>query len=395
MSVFSAVRIDAIEEVIAGVGDGLDVVDVLHSLVDKRLVRSVAAGGSHRFTMLQTIRDFADEKLQASPELGPAGRRAHATFYAIRRPPDPRPRRRPARLALEELDVEMGNLRTAWQYWVEASDLARLRSMLDALWAYHDFRGWYHGAAGLAATSSPSGDTPGSPERDEEEMTLRVSLARVLMTVHGYTVEVDAEFRRALELASRPGQRSPRPVLRALATYHLNISEYEKTPPWAARCWSWPSVRAGTPPRRGPPDDRDRVRLRRRSPGGPRAPRPAAICSPRKCTARVGCGWEPVPEWWPASSRACCAGWGDGRTGPGPAAEAVELARKLNHPYSQAYAFYHVGYLELGRRDLAAARSWAGELRAVAVDNDYPIWRAPTSVLEGVALCGTGSPTKA
>ncbi len=53
MSVFSGARIDAIEEVIAGVGDGLDVVDVLTSLVDKSLVRSVAAGGSHRFTMLQ------------------------------------------------------------------------------------------------------------------------------------------------------------------------------------------------------------------------------------------------------------------------------------------------------------------------------------------------------
>ncbi len=78
--------------------------------------------------------------------------------------------------------------------------------MLDALWAYHDFRGWYHGAAGLSRDQlAVLVTTPGSPERDEEEMTLRVSLARALMTVHGYTVEVDAELRRALELASRPG----------------------------------------------------------------------------------------------------------------------------------------------------------------------------------------------
>ena len=61
-------------------------------------------------------------------------------------------------------------------------------------------------------------------------MTLRVSLARALMTVHGYTAEVDDEFRRALELASRPDAPIGRfPVLRALATYHLNISDYANT----------------------------------------------------------------------------------------------------------------------------------------------------------------------
>ncbi len=397
MSVFSGARIDAIEEVIAGVGDELDVVDVLTSLVDKSLVRSVAAGGSHRFTMLQTIRDFADEKLQASPELGPAGRRAHATFYADR-VADLTPALEGTRrdFALEELDVEIGNLRTAWQYWVEASDLARLRSMLDALWAYHDFRGWYHGAAGLSRDQlAVLVTTPGSPERDEEEMTLRVSLARALMTVHGYTVEVDAEFTRALELASRPGATITRvPVLRALATYHLNISEYEKTAALGRQVLEL-AEREG----------RDATRVEGHlmigigsafggdlREGLGHLDRAADLFTPEMhgsgqlrlgtspgVVARIVSGLLRWMGGWPDRARA-------------DAAEAVELARKLNHPYSQAYAFYHVGYLELGRRDLAAARSWAGELRAVAVDNDYPIWRALASVLEGVALCGMGSP---
>ena len=194
---------------------------------------------------------------------------------------------------------------------------------------------------------------------------------------------------------TRPGATITHvPVLRALATYHLNISEYEKTAALGRQVLEL-AEREG----------RDATRVEGHlmigigsafggdlREGLGHLDRAADLFTPEMhgsgqlrlgtspgVVARIVSGLLRWMGGWPDRARA-------------DAAEAVELARKLNHPYSQAYAFYHVGYLELGRRDLAAARSWAGELRAVAVDNDYPIWRALASVLEGVALCGMGSP---
>ncbi len=71
-------------------------------------------------------------------------------------------------------------------------------------------------------------------------------------------------------------------------------------------------------------------------------------------------------------------------------AAAVEVARKLNHPFSLAYALYHAGLLDLNRRRLEQVREKAIELAAVAAANDYPVWRALASVLHGVANCGLG-----
>ncbi|MBA2313003.1 MAG: tetratricopeptide repeat protein [Actinobacteria bacterium] len=57
----------------------LDVLDGLGSLVDKSLVRAVA-GEDERFSMLETIREYAAERLEGSGEDGEI-RRAHAEYF--------------------------------------------------------------------------------------------------------------------------------------------------------------------------------------------------------------------------------------------------------------------------------------------------------------------------
>ena len=62
----------------------IDVLDGLAGLVEKSLVRRVdEPGGEPRVAMLQTIRAFAADRLDAAtgPALS-AVRRAHATYYA-------------------------------------------------------------------------------------------------------------------------------------------------------------------------------------------------------------------------------------------------------------------------------------------------------------------------
>jgi hypothetical protein len=70
--------------------------------------------------------------------------------------------------------------------------------------------------------------------------------------------------------------------------------------------------------------------------------------------------------------------------------DGLELARRLNHPFSLAYALYHVGFFDVNRHRWEGAHQRAMELGAVATENDYPVWRALASVLQGVANCGLG-----
>ena len=55
----------------------------MQSLVDKSLLRSVdGVGGKRWFSMLETIREYASERLNSRPELADELRRRHAEHFA-------------------------------------------------------------------------------------------------------------------------------------------------------------------------------------------------------------------------------------------------------------------------------------------------------------------------
>ena len=87
LAVFADAEIAAVEAVVARVdavdGIALDVLDGLAGLADKSLVRQVDVPGSEpRVAMLETIREFAADRLDQRPDLGARARRAHATYFA-------------------------------------------------------------------------------------------------------------------------------------------------------------------------------------------------------------------------------------------------------------------------------------------------------------------------
>jgi predicted ATPase/class 3 adenylate cyclase len=394
MSVFSTARLEAIEEVAERAYGDIDVVEVLFSLVAKSLVRSVDVDGSRRFSMLRTIREHSAERLAARPEVEAAVRLAHARFFSrhaagLRRALEGAEHE----AALADLLEEIGNLRTAWRFWVEAGELEQLYLLLDGLWALIDSRGWYHAAVELISDLlTVLLRTEPSPERDVEEMSLRTSLARSLMAVRGFTVEVEKQFQRALALSSPTDGSARGPVLRALATYYMNVADTE-----SATAMGQELLNIGQ--REGDtammveghvvvgastfseglqasidhleraielfdPAIRESGRLRLGTNAGVVARMAAAIL------------WVQAGRPERAYARA---------------AEGLELARKLGHPFSIAYALYHLGYLQLGRRKFEETRRQAIELAAIAGENDYPVWWALASVLHGVADCGLGA----
>ena len=83
LSIFPSARIEAIEDVCGAVQElaHIDVVERLASLVDKSLVRRSPDAREQRLNMLDTIREYAAERLKAEPDLAADAQLAHAEFY--------------------------------------------------------------------------------------------------------------------------------------------------------------------------------------------------------------------------------------------------------------------------------------------------------------------------
>jgi predicted ATPase/class 3 adenylate cyclase len=397
LSLFTPACVESVEEVVKRVDllRAVDVVERLMSLVDKSLVRSVAAPGRPQLSMLETIREYAAERLEHEPELAGAARQAHAEYFSdfaeVRRGELSGPGRD---LALAELAFELGNLRSAWHYWVEAQDFQQLNKLLDSLWVLHDAHGWYLGAVDLTNDLlSVLSSTPSTRDRAREEITLQTSLARGLAAIYGYTEEVEQAYGRALDLAEELGEVPRRfSVLRSLATFHLYRGEFEKTA-WVGRQLLDLAEQE--------PDAGLQVEghlllgssvafLGDHIAGLDHLDRAIALFDPLEHQAgRFRLGPSPgVPPYTTSAFLLWRLGYPD--RAAERAAAGLELAEKLHHPFTQAYALFHVGFLDLWRRDFTRVRERASGALDVAEEHDFLIWRALGLVLRGVADTGLG-----
>ena len=108
--------------------------DTLQSLVDKSLVRERHDGaGEPRFSMLETIRKYADQKLQAT-EAAEETRRRHADYMLrLAQQADGFTGARQQEW-VERFEAELDNLRSALD-WLEAVDVAAAaRLAIGAAW---------------------------------------------------------------------------------------------------------------------------------------------------------------------------------------------------------------------------------------------------------------------
>jgi predicted ATPase/DNA-binding SARP family transcriptional activator len=132
--------LEAVEAVAEGVD--LDVVESIESLLRNNLVRTERmAGGEPRFGMLETIHEYALDRLGVVAD-GSRVRRLHAAHYLALAEQAHRALLGPAQRSwLERLDADRGNVRAALAWAVEtgAVDLG-LRSA-SALWRYWQLRG--------------------------------------------------------------------------------------------------------------------------------------------------------------------------------------------------------------------------------------------------------------
>jgi DNA-binding CsgD family transcriptional regulator/tetratricopeptide (TPR) repeat protein len=141
-------------QAVAGPGDieRYQVLDQLTLLVDKSLVVAENTGGRTRYRLLETIRQYALEKLGESGEAD-AVRSRHRDHYASMAAMLDAPARSDYEQRVEQAEVEMDNLRSAFGWSLENAEIERaleLASSLQPLWhargRIREGRAWFDAA---------------------------------------------------------------------------------------------------------------------------------------------------------------------------------------------------------------------------------------------------------
>jgi predicted ATPase len=123
-------------------GDGSAVIEGLASLVDKSLVRLTGADGSSRFSMLQTIREYALGRLAESGEDDAIRRRHLAHYSELAAAAEEKLDGPDATEWAERVELEHGNLRAAIEFALASGDgdtAVMLCSQLIRFWEYHGY----------------------------------------------------------------------------------------------------------------------------------------------------------------------------------------------------------------------------------------------------------------
>ena len=388
--------IEAVAEAVRSASDGqqadrLDVLDGLPSLIEKSLVRQVETGGTEpRFTMLETIREFAAEALDRDPERAAVVRQAHADHFAAfateqrRELAGSRPEQ-----ALATLALEAGNLRLAWRRFRATARFEGLIEIADALLILNEARGWYLDTVALGDDLLDAIEaSPRTPDLVAQEVSLRMSLARAMLATRGYTPEVEAAYRAALDLFEAGGSNHQHySVLRGLANLYLLRAEFGQGIDLGRRILALAEQ-----------EDDPAMRINGH----------LVLGSTLAFTGDLAAGTRhleiAISEFGPDPGRsrghltgndprvACLTTsgfmlWLGGRPDAAVARmdRAIELSAALAHPFTSAYARFHAALLHLWRLEPSIVRERARSVLEIADEYDFRIWHAAGTCLLGAA----------
>ncbi|MET9318632.1 BTAD domain-containing putative transcriptional regulator [Streptomyces sp. NPDC003038] len=254
LSVFAGGCDLAAAETVCADEGGLDVADVLGSLVDKSLVVAAPAadGSGMRYRLLETVGEYAAERLAAAEGDREATEHRHLVHYReLARTTEPLLRRHGQRAAAQRLATEYENLRTALRHAVAARDVGEVLCLVHSLvwyWQMHDLRSEsrHWSAAAAALGPDPFTGTPVVPAEPVYE--------RLVDTPPPYTGELLTEAWRGIQmirLASRDQSSDSwnTPEVRAqvdgvIAAYRPGLPQTCRAP---AGLWVYAVMIAGDP----------------------------------------------------------------------------------------------------------------------------------------------------
>jgi predicted ATPase/DNA-binding SARP family transcriptional activator len=122
-----------------------EVLELLSRLIDRSLVKVTASELAHaaRYTLLEMIRQYADERLQEAGEVD-STRKRHAGYCVLLAEEADRNVRGPQQAAwLQRLEADHDNLRKALHWAVESGQEETALRLVNSLWQFWDIRGYF------------------------------------------------------------------------------------------------------------------------------------------------------------------------------------------------------------------------------------------------------------
>jgi tetratricopeptide (TPR) repeat protein len=207
----------------------MDVLDGLSSLGEKSLIRAQDdAHGDQRFLMLETIRAFAVERVEARPD-GVALREAHATwFLGLAESVGAELGGSGRREALNRLEDDHDNLRTALAWFVGRGELAPAARLVVALWRFWQQHGHLYEARARADELLAADDR--SHTLAPTERLALLSAAGGISYWQGEFPATHRRYREALEIARADG--SPAGIAEALYNFSFAPVAVEGLSDW-------------------------------------------------------------------------------------------------------------------------------------------------------------------
>ena len=176
--------------------------ETLGSLVDSSLVRVETAGGEPRFSLLETIRDYALERLAGEGDWVRAHDRHAAYFQALAEPSEAE-LTGPGQLAwLGRLETEHGNVWAAMSWLVDQGHIDQATHLFLMTWRFW----WLHGR--LAEFARPGDEiVAGSEDLPPYQGAMALTGAGFILLANGDLARAQTAFQQSLPLYRRTSEK--------------------------------------------------------------------------------------------------------------------------------------------------------------------------------------------
>ncbi|MBI5876099.1 MAG: tetratricopeptide repeat protein [Chloroflexi bacterium] len=189
-------------------GDGLaieDILDLLTHLVEKSLIAAETAGDMNRYQLLETVRQYAREKLMDSGEVARLRNQHLLYFFSMAQEAEKYLRSATQARWLQRLDLDVDNVRTALDWGTESDLIEKTLRLAAALHRYWFTRGKSEILERLSVLIASADERNRLQRTAPERVAALLCLGNLLWNLQGRFADARPRFEELVHIAMETG----------------------------------------------------------------------------------------------------------------------------------------------------------------------------------------------